>query len=205
MNRGEAVGEEVAPCIVVYENVFDATIFLKSLIQDCDNEYGFLKWARDMVGDGEVDDRRTSMSCSVDSLRAAESYSETLDSNTKLLIDEWMSLFPKIDDVVWSYRQSYDLKLTGDQGYQVLRYQHGQEYQAHHDHGPGNNRVLSLVGFLNDDYTGGELVFPTFDVTITPKAGSMVAFPANFPYKHIAKPVGENDDTAKYSLVTWFE
>jgi len=205
MRDGSSVGVELGPCIVLYEDVFDASIFLKSLVQECDDEDGFLNWTRDKVGDGEVDGRRTSMSCSVNSLRDAAEYSETLKDNTKLLIDEWMNLFPKIDDVVWSYRKSYELKLAGDQGYHVLRYQHGQEYQAHHDHGPGNGRVLSLVCFQNDGYTGGELVFPTFDVTVTPKAGSVVAFPANFPYQHIAKPVGSDDETVKYSLVTWFE
>ena len=204
MKKGDAVGVEVAPCIVVYEDVFDATIFLRTLIQECEEEEGFLNWTRDTVGDGEVTDKRTSMSCSIDNLREAEEYSETLNDNTKLLIDEWMQIFPKIDDVVWSYRSSYDLPLHGDQGYRVLRYRGGEEYQAHHDHGPDNNRVLSLVGFVNDGYTGGELVFPTFDVTITPKAGSIVAFPSNFPYKHIAKPVGE-DGPPKYSLVSWFE
>ena len=65
-------------------------------------------------------------------------------------------------------------------------------------------RTLSLVAFLNDGYSGGNLTFPKFDTSITPKAGSVILFPSNFPYIHIAEPVGSSDETIKYSLVTWF-
>lgn len=198
-------GYEVAPCIVVYEDMFEGESFLKHLIAECDEEFGFLNWTRSSVGDGEVDDRRSSMGCHLGALMEAQNYSETLNQRTKMLIDDWDGIFPKLDAAVWEYRESYDLKLHGDAGYQVLRYQDGQEYQAHHDHGPGNARALSLVAFLNDDYTGGELEFPTFEVTIKPKAGSIVMFPSNFPYKHVAKPVGVEDGTTKYVIVTWFE
>jgi hypothetical protein len=61
-----------------------------------------------------------------------------------------------------------------------------------------------MVAFLNDGYSGGNLVFPRFDTKIIPKAGSVVFFPANYPYIHIAEPVGQKDETIKYSLVTWF-
>jgi len=57
------------------------------------------------------------------------------------------------------------------------------------------------VFFLNGDFTGGELEFPYFDVKITPSAGTLVLFPSNFPYGHIAHPV---EDGTKYSLVTWY-
>lgn len=196
-------GIELGPCIVMYEDVFDGKDFLRHLIEEADDEHGFISWTQSTVGDGEVDERRTSMGCSINALSEAGEYSETLAPRMKILIDEWGAMHSQLDDIVWGYRKSYDLKLHGDNGYQVLRYQEGQEYQAHHDHGPGNARVLSLVAFLNDGFEGGQLVFPTFDVTVQPKAGSAVLFPSNFPYQHIAKPVGA--DAAKYVIVTWFE
>jgi hypothetical protein len=62
-----------------------------------------------------------------------------------------------------------------------------------------------MVAFLNDVPNGGELEFPLFDVTIKPKAGSVVVFPSNYPYLHIAHATGLEDNSIKYSLATWFK
>jgi len=48
-------------------------------------------------------------------------------------------------------------------------------------HGDINNRIqnqYSFVIYLNDDYTGGELTFVEEKVTISPEAGTIVAFPS---------------------------
>jgi len=82
----------------------------------------------------------------------------------------------------------------------VLKYQTGQEYKMHADAGGGNNRVLSLVWYVNDDYVGGELEFPYFNYKLKPPANSMIFFPSNYIYAHIAHPVQEN---TKYAVVSW--
>jgi len=45
-------------------------------------------------------------------------------------------------------------------------------------------QVLSIVLYLNDDYTGGELYFKNQDIKIKPEAGSLIAFPSTDPYFH---------------------
>jgi hypothetical protein len=45
------------------------------------------------------------------------------------------------------------------------------------------------------------LEFNNFDLTIKLEKNSIVLFPSNFPYSHIAHPVKSG---VKYSLVTWF-
>src|SRR4029077_19939128 len=40
-------------------------------------------------------------------------------------------------------------------------------------------RDYTALVYLNDNFTGGELVFPDRDVVITPKPGLLVAFPSN--------------------------
>jgi len=82
----------------------------------------------------------------------------------------------------------------------VLKYQTGQEYKMHADAGGGNNRVLSLVWYVNNEYTGGELEFPYFDYKLKPPANSMIFFPSNYIYSHIAHPV---QDGTKYAIVSW--
>lgn len=43
--------------------------------------------------------------------------------------------------------------------------------------------VYSVIGFLNDDYDGGDLIFWD-DTVIEKKIGSIVVFPSNFLYPH---------------------
>lgn len=194
--------KELAPCLYVYEDVFSGgEEFINLIEKECAEDWGYLSWVRAEVGDGYVSEIRTSMSCELAPLNA-----EDIKIDRVVPIKEaWQGIFSGIDKCVWDYREENELVLSADEGYRVLKYGRGAEYRAHHDHGPGNARVLSAVAFLNDNYSGGELVFPKFDVTIQPKAGSCVLFPSNFPYLHIAEPAGVEDETVKYSLVTWFK
>lgn len=61
----------------------------------------------------------------------------------------------------------------------VLRYEPGQEYKAHHDYFSScvtNNRISTLVMYLNDVEQGGETYFPHLKLTVTPKKGMAVYF-----------------------------
>jgi predicted 2-oxoglutarate/Fe(II)-dependent dioxygenase YbiX len=62
------------------------------------------------------------------------------------------------------------------------------------------DRDLSVVYFLNDDFEGGELVFPGLDLAIKPEAGALVCFPADHNYIHGVNPVTSGH---RYTLVTW--
>ncbi|PIC86727.1 2OG-Fe(II) oxygenase [Sporosarcina sp. P20a] len=64
---------------------------------------------------------------------------------------------------------------------QVLHYLPGQEYKAHHDFFSAtsnvtNNRISTLVMYLNDVEQGGETYFPHLKLSITPKKGMAVYF-----------------------------
>jgi hypothetical protein len=50
--------------------------------------------------------------------------------------------------------------------------------------------VFANVIYLNDDFTGGELHFPTIDVTYRPKTGALIVFPSADEYLHGVLPVG---------------
>jgi predicted 2-oxoglutarate/Fe(II)-dependent dioxygenase YbiX len=62
------------------------------------------------------------------------------------------------------------------------------------------DRDLSIVYFLNDDFAGGELFFPVFDLQIKPKAGTLVCFPSDHHFVHGVKPVTSG---RRYTAVTW--
>jgi 2OG-Fe(II) oxygenase superfamily len=55
--------------------------------------------------------------------------------------------------------------------------------------------------YLNDNFTGGELVFPDRDVVIAPKPGLLVAFPSNHEFVHAVPNLLSGK---RYSLPVWF-
>jgi len=63
------------------------------------------------------------------------------------------------------------------------------------------NRDYTGIAYLNDNFTGGELVFPHLDVAIAPKPGLLVAFPSNHRFVHVVPKVLSGK---RYSLPVWF-
>lgn len=60
----------------------------------------------------------------------------------------------------------------------VLRYSPGQQYRLHHDCLPGeaNQRVMTLIAYLNDDYDGGATTFPAAEIEFRGNAGDALLF-----------------------------
>lgn len=83
-----------------------------------------------------------------------------------------------------------------------VKYGPNQHFQEHTDHGFSYNCVVSMVGYVNDDYEGGEISFRIQGVQIKPKAGDLFIFPSNFMYPHRAMPVHSG---TKYSIVTMLD
>lgn len=55
--------------------------------------------------------------------------------------------------------------------------------------------------YLNDNFTGGELVFPDRDLVIVPRAGLFVGFPSDHKFVHEVPNVLSGK---RYSLPIWF-
>ncbi|EEM06653.1 Prolyl 4-hydroxylase alpha subunit [Bacillus pseudomycoides] len=68
------------------------------------------------------------------------------------------------------------------EGLQILKYTVGQEYQAHYDFfvensaAASNNRMSTLVMYLNHVEEGGETFFPKLNLSVSPKKGMAVYF-----------------------------
>lgn len=60
----------------------------------------------------------------------------------------------------------------------VLRYAPGQQYRLHHDCLPGeaNQRVVTAIIYLNDDYDGGATEFPAIGTQFRGKTGDAILF-----------------------------
>jgi hypothetical protein len=86
--------------------------------------------------------------------------------------------------------------------YSFLKYSNSQEYVHHMDDGRKSPRRISAVGYLNDNFEGGELDFKHLAFSYPPHAGDIVVFPSGAPYSHAAMPVVSG---IKYSVVNWWK
>ncbi len=95
---------------------------------------------------------------------------------------------------------------------QLLRYEKGGRYDAHSDaeniskdpNKPGwvkvHDRDISILAYLNEDFTGGLLSFPDHQRKIAPRTGLLVAFPSHHGYRHAAEPTMSG---VRYVMVSW--
>lgn len=122
-----------------------------------------------------------------------------------------------INKRVWHGLKKYILEdfsdfaewFSGWQGYSFVRfnrYDETTEMKKHCDHihtlFDGERKgipILTILGCLNNDYEGGELIMWN-DVEIKLNAGSIVIFPSNFMYPHEVLPVKSG---TRYSYVSW--
>jgi prolyl 4-hydroxylase len=60
----------------------------------------------------------------------------------------------------------------------VLRYAPGQQYRLHHDAiaGASNQRIRTVLVYLNQGFDGGETVFPELSLSVGPTAGDALVF-----------------------------
>lgn len=79
---------------------------------------------------------------------------------------------------------------------------HTDEIHPDHPQYNPNEKIIThgFVVYINDDYEGGEIFYPQKDISIKPKALSLVMHPGNKEYEHGVKEVFK---TNRYSLSWW--
>jgi predicted 2-oxoglutarate/Fe(II)-dependent dioxygenase YbiX len=132
-------------------------------------------------------------------LSVTHSQIETKD----LIMEEiWNTIRQYLDEIKFSWFKSW----KGYSEVRFNRYRADTEMKLHCDHihslFDGARKgvpTLSILGSLNNDYKGGELVFWN-DTVVELKAGEIMVFPSNFLYPHEVKLVTEG---TRYSFVSW--
>lgn len=79
----------------------------------------------------------------------------------------------------------------------------GVELKLHTDGDSDSALRYALVFYLNEDFTGGELYFPTRSLEVKPAAGSVIFFPTTNEYKHGVRPV--TGGATRYVLPSFIE
>lgn len=105
------------------------------------------------------------------------------------------AFYPAVED----YGQYWGVVMRYYEVFNFVKYEGvGQHFAVHADHGPAYVTTVSAVGYLNDNYGGGELIFPRFGLKIKPEPGDLVVFPSTFIYEHSSEPIVDGN---KYSIV----
>ena len=93
------------------------------------------------------------------------------------------------------YEETYGLENLGVRYVSINiihRFSPGHSMEPHQDRGPHytNNDIMhGFVIYINDDYLGGEIYYPKKDISIKPKARSLVIHPGTEEYTHGVKEV----------------
>lgn len=163
--------------LVLYENFIDADT-AKKLIKVLDKhaELGKLSWTP---------------------ISFYESYSSTLpEDNDEVVINEGLdpSIFSNIKSGIISAVASVhniDPSIVSQIGYHTQKWEPGAYARLHSDntdeHGKSGAFTRSRYAaflYLNDDFEGGLLQFPSQDVSINPKTGMLAAFDGGFNNMH---------------------
>jgi hypothetical protein len=187
--------------ILVYHNVLGRELNiidrLEEVVSDPENQYNY---SEAMVGYGmKMPEYRD---CFDIKFKKTDIEDDTSEASLKLQ-SLWDDMhFHKLQ-AVKDYTKRFNVgELRYWEALNFVKYGPGQHFQEHTDHGFSYNCVVSMVGYVNDDYDGGELYFRMQNVKVKPQAGDLFIFPSNFMYAHQAMPVNSG---TKYSIVTMLD
>jgi hypothetical protein len=99
-----------------------------------------------------------------------------------------------------NYKLMYGLSTTWHDQYSILKYGVGQKFVNHVDDHKDYHRRMSTIYYINDNYEGGEIVFPRFGITYKPAANDFLVFPSTYVYNHSVLPVKSGE---RYAVVSW--
>jgi len=81
----------------------------------------------------------------------------------------------------------------------IAKFDEGHGMHVHFDSSRPND-IATLV-YLNDDYLGGEIYFPDYQISIKPEPGDLLCFPDQPRYVHGVKEILKG---TRYTTPRWF-
>lgn len=123
----------------------------------------------------------------------------TVKRKSYMGIDEAYIQQTNVKDIV---ENTYDIKVTSGSAH-IAKWEVGQKLELHVDDlGRTSHNHMATILYLNDDYGGGEIEFPTYNLTLKLNTGSLIMFPGNMNYPHLVKPITYG---FRYTMPMWFE
>lgn len=121
------------------------------------------------------------------------------NSKNEALYDMHEAAFQAIRPCADDYGQYWGVGIGYYEAFNFVKYEgKGTHFKIHADHGPAYVSTISIVAYVNDNYEGGELYFPRFDLTLKPKKGDVMVFPSTYIYEHASQDMISG---TKYAIV----
>lgn len=193
--------KQLAPGILVYSNVVEGYETLIDDIEDGILSAG-LQWVQSSVKKNDTTQVDTE---SRDTLTIGVPYNDHIVEDFFNLSSAFSSSLSNIFLTGFrpfeiDYKIEHNVETTWHDQYGVLKYGQGQKFINHIDDHKDFHRRISTVYYINDNYSGGEIVFPRFGITYKPKANELLIFPSTYVYNHSVLPVTEG---TRYAVVSW--
>jgi hypothetical protein len=187
----------VGGCIEIFENVWpNPNVTIQMAEDECRNPNSGVYWERaTTLGNGPYQNARTNKMLGI-------SYLAEIANNPALQnIHNQMNILLLAATIPYAKKHGLNETLWHE-SYSLLKYSAGEEYKEHYDGCTQTGRIISCLIYLNNDFEGGEIEFPAFQIKIKPQPGMLILFPSNFAYRHVAHPIISGE---KYCLVTWIK
>ena len=189
---------ELAPGIELYENVM---INSEEIISDLEvtlKKYK-LPWVQTQV---YTDSGFTTTNLNVRSCSKVPVpyYIDPIKYLPKEILELSTTLSKEFHKSILDYTLKYQTNIKHYYGYDILKYTESQKFESHSDDGIDEERRISLVYYMNDNYEGGEIEFKKFDLKIKPKKHNLLLFPSSYIYRHKVYPVTSG---TRYAIVQW--
>ena len=193
---------EIGPGIVLINNIGNGKKYIETIEDYVSN--GKLFWQSDTNKKIDEDVNKKAMSTMyIDNIRR-RGLADPLNPTEKEILHE--NIFDRFDRdfklAYEKYTQDFRVPVTQKEDYEILKYNESNFFIDHVDDGLFMTRKVSIVYYFNDDYEGGEIIFPRFGVEIKPKANQLAIFPANYMYNHNVNKVTKG---TRYSMVNWLK
>lgn len=199
MNQTWSSKEELFPGVWVYRDVLKKELDLINRLENTlSDSNGAYEWQEARVGYME---RIPEYRDCVDFKIKKTDYPNK-DKHQILLDEIWQDTYDAQLPAVQDYCRMYNIDMQYWEAMNFIRYNDGQHFQEHADHGWSYICTVSSVGYINDDYEEGGLDFGKLGLSIKPKAGDLYLFPSTYLFSHRAMPVKSG---TKYSVVTMLD
>lgn len=192
-NREVVVMIELAPGIVIFENVFSKSMDYIVKIQ----EAGISWRAAEVLVNQNEHESGTDIKARDTDLIMLPHHTEDGDS----ILHEFTKEFhARMTECLNQYLSAYYAKIEKFEVPQLLRYGKEQKFHDHIDDHPFFTRRISLTYYLNDEYEGGDVEFKRHGLRFKAKKNDLLIFPSNFVYNHEVHPVISG---TRYVVVQW--
>jgi hypothetical protein len=182
----EVIKEIIGPGIVIYKNVFLDSLSLIKRYEKIIKETQNFSWSASETNQDGFPKNLTRVCKDFIYDRPPDRKQDDASNELRSLYD---SVVGVMKDCLLDYQKDYPVEVEYFESLNIVKYDANNFFNYHTDDGKNSRYTVSCVGYLNDDYEGGELHFKFFNVVYSPSAGDLAIFPSAYIYAHAAYPI----------------